>query len=253
MALGESARISLGQSRSIAVSNWSGRDLDEDLDLWAREERSRVLDRAGILGAFKRLDRRLEKLRLRAVVHLAGSAPLLLDGSRERLTKDVDALRIEHAGRREEFASAVRETAKELGVDHDWLNLNVSRVPGMPPRPDGGERTAYKGKYLTAIAPSDRQLLAMKFRAHRRQDWDDMRILARRVGAGTFEQIRDIHDKCFPRSPYGQFPDVEKEYLAKELPRRLAEWRAQRPGQSLAELGRKAQEAGRGPGPSRSR
>ena len=176
------------------MSNWSGRDLDEDLDLWAREERGRVLDRAAILGAFERLDRRLEKLRLRAVVHLAGSAPLLLVGSRERLTKDVDALRIEHAGRREEFAAAVRKTAKEMGIDHDWLNLNASLVPGMPPRRDGGERTAYKGKCLTAIAPSDRQLLAMKFRAHRRQDWDDMRILTRRVSAGTFEQVRDIHD-----------------------------------------------------------
>ena len=224
MALGESADIPVGQSRSIAVSNWSGRDLDEDLDLWAREERGRVLDRAGILRAFERLDRRLEQLRLRAVVHLAGSAPLLLDGSRERLTKDVDALRIEHAGRREEFAAAVRETAKEMGIGHDWLNLNVSLVPGMPPRPDGGERTAYKGKCLTAIAPSDRQLLAMKFRAHRRQDWDDMRILARRVGAGTFEQVRDIHDKCFPHSPYSMFSDIETEYLRREFPRYLAEW-----------------------------
>ena len=75
---------------------------------------------------------------------------------------------------------------------------------------------------MTAIAPSDRQLLAMKFRAHRRQDWDDMRILTRKVSAGTFEQVRDIHDKCFPRSPYSMFSDIEKEYLGRELPRLLA-------------------------------
>ncbi|MDE0105555.1 MAG: hypothetical protein OXN89_24520 [Bryobacterales bacterium] len=243
----------MARSRSGTVNNWSGRDLDEDLDLWAREERERVLDRTRIFEAFERLDGKLEKLGLRAVVHLAGSAPLLLDGSRERLTREVDALRIEHAGRREEFASAVRETAAEMGLRRDWLNLNVSLVPGMPPRPDGGERAAYRGKCLRAIAPSDRQLLAMKFRAHRQQDWDDMRILARRVGAATFGQVRDIHDKCFPRSPYSMFADIEKEYLAGELPRRLAEWRAQRPGESLTELGRKAQGAGREPGPTRSR
>ena len=228
MAVGESARLPLGQSRSIAVSNWSGRDLDEDLDLWAREERDRVLDRPRIIEAFERLDRKLEKLSLQAVVYLAGSAPLLLDGSRASLTKDVDALRIEHAGRQEEFASAVRETAREMGINQNWLNLNASLVPGMPPRPDGGERTAYKGKCLTAIAPSDRQLLAMKFRAHRRQDWDDMRILTRKVSAGTFEQVRDIHDKWFPRSPYSMFSDIEKEYLGRELPRLLAEWEKER-------------------------
>ena len=68
---------------------------------------------------------------------------MLLDGSRERLTKDVDALRIEHAGRREEFASAVRDTAREMGTNQNWPNLNASLAPGMPPRPDGGERTAY--------------------------------------------------------------------------------------------------------------
>lgn len=224
MALGESARIPVGQSRSITVSNWSSRDLDEDLDLWAREERERVLDRPRIIEAFERLDRRLEKLRLQALVYLAGSAPLLLDGSRAALTKDVDALRIEHAGRRDEFASAVRETAGEMGINRNWLNLNASLVPGMPPRRDGGERTAYKGKCLTAIAPSDRQLLAMKFRAHRRQDWDDMRILTRRVSADTFEQVRDIHDKCFPHSPYSMFSDIEKEYLRREFPKYLAEW-----------------------------
>lgn len=53
---------------------------------------------------------------LQTVVHLAGSAPLL-DGSRVSLTKDVDALRIEHAGRREKFAATVRETAREMSLN----------------------------------------------------------------------------------------------------------------------------------------
>lgn len=233
MAVGASARLPLGQSRAIAVSNRSGRG--------RREDRDRVLDRPGILRAFERLDRKLEALRLRAVVHLAGSAPLLLDGSRAGLTRDVDALRIEHAGRQEEFASAVRETAREMGVAPNWLNRDVSLVPGMPPRPDGDERTVYEGRYLTAIAASDRQLLAMKFRAHRQQDWDDIRILTGKVGASTFEQVRDIHDRCFPHSPYSEFPDIAKEYLGRELPR------------LLAELGRNAQEAGSEPEPPRSR
>ena len=81
---------------------------------------------------------------------------------------------------------------------------------------------------MTAIAPSDRQLLAMKFRAHRRQDWDDMRILTRKVSVGTFEQVWDLHDKCFPQSPYSKFSDMEKEYFRRELPRLLAEWEKER-------------------------
>ena len=224
MAVGEFARIPLDRTQATAVSNWSARDLDEDLDLWAREERDRVLDRPRIVEAFERLDRKLEKLSLQAEVYLAGSAPLLLDGSRASLTKDVDALRIEHAGRQEEFASAVRETAREMGLNRNWLNLNASLVPGMPPLPDGGERIAYRGKHLTAVAPSDRQLLAMKFRAHRRQDWDDMRILTQKVSASTFEQVREIHDECFPHSPYSMFSVIEKEYLTRELSKRLVEW-----------------------------
>ena len=48
------------------------------------------------------------------------------------------------------------------------------------------------------------------------------------VGAGTFEQVRDTHDECFPHSPYSMFPEIEKEYLGKELPRRLAEWEKDR-------------------------
>lgn len=42
------------------------------------------------------------------------------------LTEDVDALRIEHAGRQEEFASAVRETAKEMGINQNWLKWRPS-------------------------------------------------------------------------------------------------------------------------------
>ena len=190
---------------------------------------------------------------MRAVVHLAGSAPLLLDGSRESLTRDVDALRIEHAGGREEFASAVEDTAREMGITPTWLNRDVSLVPGMPPRPDGEERTVYKGGCLTVVAASDRQLLAMKFRAHRQQDWDDMRILARKVGASTFEQVRAIHDRCFPHSPYSEFPDIAKEYLGRELPEVLAERGVARQGQGLGELGRKAREATRGSATTRSR
>lgn len=186
-------------------------------------------------------------------MHLAGSAPLLLDGSRAGLTRDVDALSIEHAGGQEEFTSAVRETAREMGITPNWLNRDVSLLPGMPPRPDGDERTVYAGRCLTAIAASDRQLLAMKFRAHRQQDWDDMRILTRKVGVSTFEQVRDIHDRCFPHSPYSEFPDVAKEYLGRELPGVLAAAWGQRVGQGVAELGRKAQEAGREPVTRRSR
>ena len=44
-----------------------------------------MLDRPGTVGVFERLDRKLERLNLRAGAHLVGSAPLL-DGSRVSLT-----------------------------------------------------------------------------------------------------------------------------------------------------------------------
>ena len=55
MAVGESARIPLDRTHAIAVSNWSARDLDEDLNLRAREKRVRVLDRPRIVEAFEQL------------------------------------------------------------------------------------------------------------------------------------------------------------------------------------------------------
>ncbi len=63
------------------------------------------------------------------------------------------------------------------------------------PRADGGERSVYEGSHLKAIVSSDRQLLAMKLRAHREQCLEDMRILAQKAGASKFEQVRDIHDR----------------------------------------------------------
>lgn len=233
MAVGERSLLPRTLSRS-AVSDPSDRG--------PGGERDRVLDRLRILEAFEQLDRKLEQLSLQATVHLAGSAALLLDGSRSNLTRDVDALRIEYAGRRHEFESAVRQTAKDLGITPHWLNRDVSLIPGMPPRTDADERTAYQGKCLTVIAPSDRQLLAMKFRAHRQQDWGDMQILARKLGATTFEQVRDIHDRFFPHSPYSEFPDVAKEYLGREIRWLLAERGQQRSGRNLASLARKAKE-----------
>ncbi len=97
MAVGESARLPLGQSGAIAVSDWSGRGPARNGDRRAAGESDREPDRPLILEAFERLDRKLRERDLRAVVHLARSAPLVLDGSR---TRDVDTLRIEAAGRR---------------------------------------------------------------------------------------------------------------------------------------------------------
>lgn len=83
MAVGESARIPLDRTHAIAVSNWSGRDLDEDLDLWAREKRDRVLDRPVIVEAFEQLDREPEELCLQAeVIGTAGG--LHADAARTR-------------------------------------------------------------------------------------------------------------------------------------------------------------------------
>lgn len=92
------------------------------------------------------------------------------------------------------------------------------------------------------IAPSDRQLLAMKFRAHRQQDWGEMQILARELGASTFEQVRGILGRFFPDSPYSEFPDVAKECLGREIRWLLAERGQQRSGRKLASLAGKAKE-----------
>lgn len=84
MAVGDSTRILLDRTHVIAVSNWSARDLDEDLDLWAREKRDFVLDRPRIVGAFEELDRTPEELTLQAEV--IGTTPRLhADAARTRV------------------------------------------------------------------------------------------------------------------------------------------------------------------------
>ena len=75
MAVGEFGSMPMNSSRAIAVSNWSGHDLDKDLEY--REELQRALDRLGLVAAFGRLDRELERLNLQAVAHLVGSATLM--------------------------------------------------------------------------------------------------------------------------------------------------------------------------------
>lgn len=123
MAVGGSARIPLVGTHAIAVSNWSARDLDEDLDLRAREKHHRVLDRLRIVEAFEQLDREPQELSLQAQV--IGTAPSLqADAARTRVRSACQELALRALAMREHLTGLVQTDQvdgrlRKVGADRD--------------------------------------------------------------------------------------------------------------------------------------
>ena len=82
----------------------------------------RLLDRAGIEDAFRRLGDRLARRGVVADVYVFGGAAMAMAYDARRATRDVDAIFVPHGIVLEE----ARALADELGMPHWWLNEQAS-------------------------------------------------------------------------------------------------------------------------------
>ena len=160
-----------------------------------RRPHGRPLERATLQRAFSSLARQLAARGVRAHIYIAGSAPLVLAHRRSRTTRDVDALAIDPRGPVLESARAV---AREQGLPDDWLNDQIRFVPILPPRRDPRAEVLFDSESLVVTGASPAHILAMKVRAARPRDLEDIKMLARELGIATMAEVREIHAAAYP-------------------------------------------------------
>ena len=154
-----------------------------------------LLDRVAIEQAFRRLGERLARRGLIANVYVIGGAALAMAYDARRATRDVDAVFQPHGAVLEE-AWAV---ADELGLPRWWLNDQASVYVAR-----GGDQQAprvFEHPGLRVSAASAEHLLAMKVRAARRRDVDDIRFLVQRLGLSSVDAVLSLCAEVFPEEP----------------------------------------------------
>lgn len=170
------------------------------------------LGREQILELFEELSEELRFNRARAQLYVVGGAAMSLAFDRERTTRDVDA-RI--AAGHHRLSEAVRAVGLRHGLPDTWLNEQATAW--MPRADDARAQTLYESPYLTVTGASARHLLAMKLRAGREQDREDIAVLCKHLGLERREQAVWIYREVFP----GEYPDFRgRALLERALPDR---------------------------------
>ncbi len=150
-----------------------------------------LLDRSAILDLFAELDRRLVRRRVRGRVYVVGGAAIALAYDTSRATRDIDALVDAGHG---PLMEEVRAVARERRLPGTWLNEQASAYIA------GGDTDAvpaYEGRGLSVAVGSARHLLAMKARAARARDVDDIRLLADQLGIGDAAGVVAVAEDVF--------------------------------------------------------
>lgn len=147
-------------------------------------------------AAFRELSRELRWHRVRGHIYVIGGAAMALGFDDRRQTMDVDALIERGHG---PVVDAVRRIGRRRGWPDTWLNEEA--VPAIPRGKDGRARTVYGDRNLVVTAASAEHLLAMKVRAARPKDREDIALLAKRLGLSSGSEVFDLHDEVFPHDP----------------------------------------------------
>ncbi|MEV6518559.1 DUF6036 family nucleotidyltransferase [Micromonospora chalcea] len=151
-----------------------------------------LLDRTAIEDAFRRLGDRLAKRGVIADLYIFGGAAMALAYDARRSTRDIDAVFQPHGVVLDE----ARAVADELGLPHWWLNEQASAY--VAPGGDASAPRVFDHPGLRVAAASPEHLLAMKVRAARRRDAEDIRFLIDHLGLTSAEQVLDLCAEIFP-------------------------------------------------------
>ncbi len=147
-------------------------------------------------AAFRELSKELRFRRARAHIYIIGGAAIALGFDNRRLTLDIDAVVRDGHGH-------LMEAVRKVAYRHRWPTawLNEQAVMAVPLRKDHLAQTVYADSNLTVTGASAKHLLAMKVRAARPKDADDIAFLAQHLGMNKARQVWDLHDQVFPRDP----------------------------------------------------
>lgn len=150
-----------------------------------------MLSRDLLLAAFQRLDEILKIRNLTADVFVFGGAAIVLGFDARPLTRDVDAVWKPHTA----VLNASRQVADEFGLPHWWLNEQASFY--LPAGAESDGVAAFAGPALRVTTAKPELLLAMKVRAARTGDREDIRLLAGHLGLTTALEVLTLAESAF--------------------------------------------------------
>ena len=166
------------------------------------------------------LAEKLEEKDVYGHLYVVGGAAMAMTFVRDRTTRDIDAV---IAGDRSVVLECVSGVAEERGWPTTWLNDHITEfVRLVPPDRDRDARVLWSHRNLLVSGASPKYLLAMKIRANRPTDNDDIRVLLDVLGIQSKDEVFAIHDAVFPEWPLA---DVEVRNIGEKVERFLAEGR----------------------------
>lgn len=151
----------------------------------------------------------LQQQGLEAALYVVGGAAMALEFNARRVTRDVDVSLRAGGG---EFWAAAAEVAQRHQLDPRWINSSASAF--MTNEPDSAATELNLPGLRIAVA-SVEHLIAMKLRAMRERDLDDLEVLFRHGGISSPRQAAAIHDRLFDDSYIGYSDPAEAEYAAR--------------------------------------
>jgi len=149
-----------------------------------------------MLDAFGRLGDHLATDGVVADIQIVGGAVMVTEYGARDSTADVDAFDYTPHGAVERAAALV---AVEMGLPRSWLNQQAS---AFVPRCADWRRSHgfdHPNLHLYVIAPE--QLLAMKVRAGRPTDAEDITTLCRIVGIANVGEVERVVRAAYPDEP----------------------------------------------------
>jgi len=156
-----------------------------------------------IISKLRELGRHLDEAGERAELYIVGGAAMVLAYSRDRVTRDIDAVFIPKS-RVYELARQMASSDPLLGPD--WLNDAVKGF--LPAIPDSAAHLAFEAPGIRVLVASAERLLAMKvFAARVDRDRDDILSLCRLVGVTRISEVIEMTHSLYgdlltPRSKF---------------------------------------------------
>ena len=157
------------------------------------------LSRDDLLDALGEVAAIMHRRGQRGRVYVVGGAAMMLAHSANRATQDIDAA-IEHGY--SAIMDAARVVAKQRGWPRSWLNEGATVYL---PRPDQRYGTTiFNHPALTVVAANAEHMLAMKAKAARPTDRQDVEALLQQRNYTSLTQVEAVVEATFPDQPLGQ-------------------------------------------------
>lgn len=157
-------------------------------------ESDHLVGRVEIERALEGLSRELARRGVRAHLYVIGGAAMLLAHRRSKATMDVDALSIDP---REEVLACAAQVSRDQHLSAHWLNDYARTI--MPAHtPDTRAPVVFESPNLVVTGASARHVLAMKVRAGRDSDGQDIELLIQILGISNMQHVEAIHRSVYP-------------------------------------------------------